>query len=453
MRGLLVFASAFAVVSPARAAAPPAWPAQIAREARSTRAAWDRLAYLCDHFGARLSGTRRLEDAIAWIAGAMRGDGLEVRLEKVRVPRWVRGAESAELTQPVAQPISMMGLGGSVGTPEDGITGEVFVVRSFDELDARKREAQDRIVLFNAPFTDYGDTVRYRWEGASRAARAGARACLVRSIALSSLRSPHTGSMGYDEKVVRIPAAAVSIEDAQMLQRMQDRGERIVLKLRMEAKTLEDTDSYNVVAEWRGRELPKEVVVLGGHIDSWDVGPGAHDDGAGVIASWEALRLISRIARRPRRTVRVVLWTNEENGGRGADAYRDAHRAELPLHVAAIESDSGAFHPRGFRFSGSKEALVQVRRLAVALAPLEADEIFEGAHGTDISRLTAEGVPGLDLDVDGGDYFRYHHSAADTPDKVRPEDLADCAAALATMSYALADDEKPLPRAQREKAK
>ena len=300
------------------------------RGATRDSAAYDRLARLVDGFGHRQSGSRSLEAAIDWILSEMKKDGLEnVRGEPVKVKNWVRGEESAVLVRPRRDTLSMLGLGGSVATPKGGITAPVLVVSSFEELERRRAEAKGKIVLFDMPFTNYGDTRRYRTEGPSAAARAGAVASLLRSVASFSIRSPHTGRTAYDSTAPRIPAAALSVEDAMMLRRMQARGEDVVLTLRMGARTLPPADSRNVVAELRGRELPDEVVVLGGHIDSWDVGQGAMDDGGGSVAAWEAVRLMRRLGLRPRRTVRVVLWTNEENGVDGGRAYRDRHAAEL----------------------------------------------------------------------------------------------------------------------------
>jgi carboxypeptidase Q len=335
----------------------------------------------------------------------------------------------------------MLGLGGSIATPRSGITAPVLVVESFEELRARADEAKGKIVLFDAPFTTYRETVRYRVEGASEAARVGAVASLIRSIAPFSIRSPHTGAMRYDSTAPRIPAAALSLEDAQMLHRLQDRGEKVVLALRMAARTLPDAPSRNVVAEVVGSQRPDEVVVLGGHIDSWDVGQGAMDDGGGSVAAWEAVRLIHQLGLRPRRTVRVVLWTNEENGGRGAKAYRDTHAAELSRHVLAIESDNGTFTPHGFRFSGSDAGLAIVERIGSLLGDIGATKVAKETESpeADIAPLVERGVPGLGLDVDRSRYFWYHHSEGDTLDKVDPVELARCVAALAVMAYVVAD--------------
>ena len=420
---------------------------RIIAEATSDSAAWQRLARMADTFGHRLSGSEALERAIDWVLAEMRRDGLQnVRGEPVMVPHWVRGSESAELVSPRPQQLSMMGLGGSVGTPRRGITAEVLVVTSFADLTARGAAARDKIVLFDVPFTNYGATVRYRRDGPSAAARAGAVACLIRSVAAYSISSPHTGALQYDSTVKAIPAAALSVENAMMLHRMSDRGERVVVRLTMAARMLPDAPSRNIVGEIVGSERPQEVVVMGGHIDSWDVGQGAMDDGGGVVAAWEALRVLQRLGLRPRRTVRVVGWTNEENGLRGGNAYRDAHAAELDDHVAAIETDGGVFRPLGFGFTGSDSALAIVRRVASLLRGIGADSISRGGGGADIGPIVRRGVPGLGLDVDGTRYFWFHHSDGDTVDKLDPREIAQCVATLAVIAFVVADLPERLPR-------
>ncbi len=413
-------------------------------------AAYKRLGELVDRFGHRFSGSESLERALDWILDEMRGDGLEnVRGEPVMVPRWVRGTESAALVEPRAMPLSMLGLGGSIATPPGGIEAEVLVVRSFEELESRAADARGRIVLFDVPFTNYGETVAYRREGAIAAARAGAVASLIRSVASGSMRSPHTGSMRYEEGVPQIPHAALSVEDAAMIGRMDDRGQRVVVRLEMRAQTLPDSESRNVIAELTGSEFPEQVVVMGGHIDSWDVGQGAMDDGGGSVAAWEALRLIMEAGLRPKRTIRVVLWTNEENGLRGGNAYRDAHLDALDDHVLAIESDAGVFAPRGFGFTGSDAAFDLVRRVGRLLEPIGASSITRGGGGADIGPIMERGVPGMGLQVDGTRYFWYHHSEADTLDKLDPIEMAHCVAAMAIMAYVVADLPEPLPREAR----
>ena len=410
--------------------------------------AWNRLAEMTEKFGNRLSGTPALERTIDWVIAKMKEDGLQnVRGERVMVPVWVRGAESAQLVLPREQNLPMLGLGGSIATPPGGITADVLVVNSFSDLTARAAQANGKIVLFDVPFTNYGETVQYRGRGASAAARVGAVAALVRSVTPYSQRTPHTGGMQYDSTVRRIPTAAITVEDAEMMHRMQTRGERIRVKLTMSAKTLPDAPSRNVMGEIVGSEKPDEVVVFGGHIDSWDVGRGAMDDGGGVVVAWEAVKLLKRLGLEPRRTIRVVGWTNEENGGRGGQAYRDAHRSEVDQHVLAIESDGGVFKPQGFGFTGSDAAFDIVKQIATLLDRIESGSIVKGGGGADIGPIMALGVPGLGLQVDGTRYFWYHHTDADTIDKLDPHEMALCVATMAVMAYVVADMAEPLPRA------
>jgi carboxypeptidase Q len=419
--------------------------ARLIAAARDQGRAWERLRDLTDLFGSRLSGTPQLEAALRWAESEMKADGLEnVRLEPVMVPRWVRGRESLELVEPDGGPLVLLGLGGSVGTPAEGLTAEVVVVKNYDELEARAGEVKGRIVLYNVPYTTYGETVRYRGSGASRAAKLGAVATLLRSVGLPGLRTPHTGAMDYKDDSPRIPAAAIPVEDADRLQRLVDRKRKVVVRLRMEAQQLPDAPSANLVAEWKGREKPEEVVVIGGHIDSWDVGTGAMDDGGGSMVAWEAARLMKSLGLRPRRTVRVVLFTNEENGLRGGQAYRDAHQSET--HVAAFESDSGVFKPRGFGFTGSDAARAVVKGIASLLEPIEAGSVGADGGGADIGPLVrARKVPSFSLDVDNARYFLLHHTPADTLDKLDPGDVARCAATVAVMAYVVADLPERLP--------
>lgn len=412
--------------------------------------AYDRLGRLVDGNGHRLSGSASLERAIDWVLAEMKHDGLaNARTQPVKVPHWVRGRESVTLVSPRMAPLPMLGLGGSIGTPAAGITAPVLVVSSFEELTAKGAEAKGRIVLFDAPFTDYGATGQYRRAGAIAAARSGAVALLIRSVGPYGIRTPHTGGMRYDSTVTRIPAAALAMEDAMMLHRMQDRGERVVVTLKMAARMLPDADSRNVMAEIVGSEHPEEVVVMGGHIDSWDVGQGAMDDGGGVVAAWEAVRLIQRLGLTPRRTIRVVGWTNEENGLQGGTAYRDSLGDRIADHVLAIESDGGVFRPRGFSFAGSDSAYAVIRQVAALLAPLQADSIERGGGEADIGPLMERGVPGMGLRTAGERYFWYHHTQGDTLDKLDPEELARSVAVMAVMAYVVADLPEPLPRAMK----
>jgi carboxypeptidase Q len=408
-------------------------------------AAWQRLAYIGDTFGNRLSGSPNLDATIRWAVEEMKKDGLEnVRAEPVMVPHWVRGHESLEILGEVPQPLVILGLGNSVGTPPTGIEADLAIVHNFEELDSARDRVKGRIVLFNVPFTTYGDTVRFRMTGPSRAAALGAVAVLVRAVGPGGLRTPHTGALQYSDGQPRIPAAAITTEDTARLQRMIDRGTHVRLKLVMGAHFLPDATSANVVGELRGRERPDEFVVIGGHLDSWDVGTGSTDDGGGCVVMWEALRLMKQLNLRPRRTVRVVLWTNEENGGRGGLGYRDRHLAELGSHVMMMESDSGVFRPRGFGFSGSDAARARVRDIATLLAGIDADAVGPAGGGADIGPAVQQGnVPALSLESEGN-YFLIHHTPADTIDKIDPLDMSRATAAVAVMTYVIAEMDERL---------
>jgi carboxypeptidase Q len=409
----------------------------------------DQLAYLCDRIGNRLSGSAALEKAVAWAAAQMKADGLtNVVTPRVKVPHWVRGNESAALLEPVNKPLTILGLGGSIATPKRGITAEVVPVSSFEDLDRKGRAAIDgKIVLFNVPFEGYNRTVVYRTTGPSRAARLGAVAVLVRSVTPMSLQSPHTGALEYADGFPKVPAAAVTIEDALLIQRLVDAGNPVTVHLEMEAHTLPDADSANVIGEIPGRERPDEVVVIGGHLDSWDVGAGAQDDGSGCITALEAAHIIHQLGLTPRRTLRVVFWTNEENGGAGGDAYRVWAGDTVKNHVAAIEMDGGAEKPTGFGLSASgdlQSMLGRVREIGVLLDRFDAGSIQPGGGGADIAPIMMDGVPGLALRTVGTHYFDWHHSRADTTDKVKLEDLRANIAAMAVMAYVLADMPAPL---------
>jgi len=414
---------------------------------------WRKLEELCDDIGHRLSGSTNLAKAVEWAVETMKRDGHEnVRAERVMVPRWVRGRESATMTVPREETLHILGLGGSVGTPAEGITAPGLSVRDEAELEVLGERARGKIVLFDNSMpqytvehgTHYGTTVRFRGRGAVLAAKQGAVACLVRSVTARSLRSPHTGAMRYSNDVAKIPAAAVSTEDAAMISRLQARGIPVVVNLKMEAQTLEDAPSANVVGELRGRERPEEIVVISGHLDSWDVGQGAHDDAGGCVQAMEAISVLRRLNLVPRRTIRVVLWTNEENGLAGAKQYIKDHADELPNHVAAIESDGGSFRPDGYSLEchdKQKEAaaLEQMRQIVKLLAPLGEMKAELGGSGADIGAMKPAGVVLMGHSVESAIYFDYHHSFADTLDKVDPTELSQNVAVMATVAYVLAD--------------
>jgi carboxypeptidase Q len=404
-------------------------------------AAWNRLAELVDTFGNRPVGSESLESAIDWILAQMKKDGLDnVHGEPVMVPHWVRGRESAMLLAPHGGPLHMLGLGRSVGTPAGGITADVLVVNDFADLHAHAAQAKGKIVLFDhhfdpnkPPFDAYGEAVIYRFAGADSAAAYGAVAALVRSVTPHSLSTPHTGAMGYGDTTANahhVPAAAITLEDADMLHRIQNRGQTIRVTLSMEAHMLADARSRNIVAEVRGSEHPDEIIVLGGHIDSWDVGQGAMDDGGGFVSAWEAVRLIKQLGLKPKRTIRVVGWVNEEMGSRGANAYRDAHRAELPKTKFAMESDNGAFTPKGVRLTGPDSLLPVLKQLIAPLARIGVTEAAMGDPEADVTPLVEAGVPALALDIDASRYFWYHHTDADMMSALDPKQMGMCVATM-----------------------
>ncbi len=410
--------------------------------------AWRRLAELTDTFGNRLSGSENLTRAIAWAQATMKADGLEhVRAEPVMVPQWIRGRESAEIVDAPRRSLAVLGLGGTVATPSGGLEAQVLRVSSYDDLHARASEVRGRIVLFDVAYTNYAETVAYRTGGASVAAQHGAVAVMVRAVGPLGLRTPHTGSVTYQPGRPKIPAVAVSGEDAARLARLAVGGRSVRVRLVTEGRYGPDAPSANVVGEIRGRERPEEIVLVGGHLDSWDVGAGASDDGVGCIVTWEALRLMTRLGLRPRRTVRVVLWTNEENGLNGATAYARAYHASAADHVLAIESDSGVFAPAAIGFSGSVAARTVMAQIGSLLAPLGLSDIGPGGGGADIAPIAQAGnVPMMAYLGDAARYFVIHHTEADTVERIPAEDVSKAAAAIAAVTYVVAELPQRLPR-------
>jgi carboxypeptidase Q len=419
--------------------------------AHADRGAYTKLSHLTDRIGNRLSGSASLDKAIAWAAQAMKDDGFEVHTEKVMVPRWVRGAEDAAITGPISRDLHIIGLGGSIGTPKGGITAPVVVVHDWADLDAKQDAIKGAIVLYDVPMpaysedkgAGYGDVVPYRGAGAVQASKRGAVAVLMRSVTAHSLRTPHTGAMNYDDAVPKIPAAAVTVEDSTLLARLASQG-TVTVHLHMEDTKLDDVESANVIGELRGKDAPDEVVVIGGHIDSWDVGQGAHDDGAGVVTMMQTLAVLKKLGLQPRRTIRVVLFTNEENGLRGGKGYAKDHEAEAGKTVFALESDSGGFAPRGFTIQskdpdGQRRASERVRTIITLLRTLGVGRVIEGHSGADVSPMIANNVVTGELVTDGRKYFDIHHTEADTLDKVDPQELADCVAAVAVVAFVVAD--------------
>jgi len=414
--------------------------------------AYGLLLELTTKVGARLSGSAQAAQAVDWAKGKMEEFGFEkVHLEPVMVPHWVRGPveEASVINSGTSGNVSLKvcALGGSIATPEEGVTAQVMEVKSFDELQAHKEEAKGRIIFFNRsmdqskvyPFEAYGGAVNQRGQGAIEAAKVGGVAALVRSMTTRLDDVPHTGSMSYVDSIPKVPAAAISTMGAERLSALIDREKHVAVRLKLTCQTLPDVESANVIAELAGSEKPQEVVVIGGHLDSWDKGQGAHDDGAGCVQVIEALRLFKELGLRPKRTVRAVLFMNEENGLRGGKAYAEKERPG-EQHILAIETDAGGFSPRGFGVQADSLTFEKIARRASFLKPIDADRIRKGGGGADISELGKKGVPLAGLTVDAQRYFDYHHSDNDTIDKVNNRELELGAAAIAVLSYVVAEE-------------
>lgn len=426
--------------------------------------AFRQLAHLSNNIGPRLSGSAQAQKAVEYVAAELRKLGLEVQLEKVMVPHWVRGEETGALTEysgmapGTTQKIVLTALGGSVATPNEGVTAEVVVVSNFEELQALGRDrVAGKIVLFNAKFDQqladngfagqaYGQSVIYRGIGASAAARLGAIAALNRSAGGADYRLPHTGALRYADDAPKIPAAAVAAEDADLLAHLTSEG-KVRMHLVLTPQTLPDAVSYNVIADLKGSEHPEQVVIVSGHLDSWDLGRGAIDDGAGVVMAMQTAQLLKQLHLRPKRTIRVIAWMNEENGLMGGRTYFNNHKTDVANHFAAIEADLGAGHPMGFYAAGKPEILTLLQPLAAILQSQGAGvtRLVEET-GSDIEPLGAAGVPTFAPIQDARTYFNYHHTAADTLDKVNPKELQENCAVVATLAYTLASMPQSLPR-------
>ena len=448
-----------------------AWtPEQLATMAKLRDAAMndpyalDELRHLTYNIGPRLSGSPQAGKAVDYVAGEMRGLGAEVTLEKAKVPHWVRGEEKGELVSwpgqaaGTAQKVVLTALGGSVATPQEGITAEVVVVDDWNQLHALPAgSVAGKILVFNHKFDKelaavgngmgaYGDGVVYRGAGPIAGGAVGAAAVLVRSVGGADYRIPHTGQTAYAPGVAKVPAAAITAEDADMLKVLTSEGP-VTMHLTLTPETQPDVDSYNVIADWKGTEHPEDVVIVSGHLDSWDLGTGAIDDGAGVVVSMQVIHLLKELGIHPKRTVRFIAWMSEEEGSQGAAAYMAEHKDDAAHHIGAIESDLGADHPSGIYYSGKQALGGWLRPLSGVLEPIGAETLDATPEtGEDIAGLTARGVPSFAPIQDSRFYFNYHHTAADTFDKVDPKHLGENAAVMTVLAYALADSAEQAPR-------
>jgi carboxypeptidase Q len=442
----------------------PAALARIRTTATNSDWAWRQLARLTDEIGPRLSGSPGHAAAITQVAAALRALGARVTLQPAKVPHWVRGEERAELTRypgrpdGISQHLRLTTLGGSSATPPGGLEAPVLVVRNFDDLKAHGAEVRGKIVLFDSRFDQrladngyagaaYGQAGEYRFRGPSEAAALGAAAALVRSIGGADYRLPHTGLTRWKDHQSPIPAAALTAEDADLVGRLAEAG-AVSMKLLLTPQTLPDADSDNVIADWPGTERPDEYVIVSGHLDSWDLATGATDDGVGVMGAAGVIEVLAQLKLHARRTIRFIAWTNEENGSRGAKAYFDSVSAALNTQCAAIESDDGAGRSLGIQAAVTRDSLSSLHAVGQALEPLGATiiERRDGEVGADIEPLQAAGVPGFAPLVDSRHYFDYHHTAADTLDKVDPANMRSQTATMAVLAYYLADLPECLPR-------
>lgn len=488
LSGFILVTALLNVVLPARAAQnqqkpqPPSWaaapqtspaqqdnfPPQLLEEIAAIKSAaladdyaYRQLAHLTENIGPRPSGSPQAKAAVEYVAAELRQLGLDVHLEEVKVPHWVRGAESAELVEyagqapGTTQKIVLTALGGSTSTPAEGLTADVVVVNNFDELRALSHDqVAGKIVLFNEifdkqkaagglAFPAYGEAVRYRGAGAKAAADLEAAAALVRSVGSADFRLPHTGW----SFPAGIPAGAVTAEDAELIAHLSAQG-KVRMHLTLTPQKLPDGVSHNVIADLKGSEHPEQIVVVSGHLDSWDLGTGAIDDGAGVVIAMECTEVLQKLHLHPKRTLRVIAWMDEESGGAGSQTYTKDYSTEFARHVAAIESDAGAAHPLGFDVKISPKAMDLLRPVTNVLQSFGATVLQPSTYppGADIAAMSEAGVPAFGIMEDGRTYFHYHHTAADTLDKVVPSELRENAAAMAVMAYALASMKEPLPR-------
>jgi carboxypeptidase Q len=424
--------------------------------AQSSTYGYEQVRFLSNNIGPRMSGSPQAAAAVAYVAQQLRELGLDVSLEPVKVRHWVRGREEAELVrypgqvEGTTQRILITTLGNTVATPERGITASVLVVDTFEQFDEMPPDqVKGKVVLFNYCFDDFGAragrweqayaaAVPYRSNGPARAAKKGAVAALVRSVGSSGFRLAHTGLTKYEEGTPQIPAGAVPAEDADLISELTREGP-VEIQLVLTPRELPSEQSYNVVADLKGDEMPEQIVVVSGHLDSWDLGTGALDDATGIGIAMDVVRIIKKICPHPKRTIRFVAWMNEENGGAGGRAYAQDHASELDKHVAAIEIDYGDGRPLGLNVAGPDERIAKLSEvLRIVVDPIGRILSVSDSPGADLRALNDKGVPAIAPLQDARHYFAYHHTAADTFDKVRLGEMRRVIDAIAPLVYALA---------------
>src|SRR6185436_2386004 len=426
---------------------------RIADEVLIRGRAYENLRELTKKVGARLTASPGFYKAEAWGQKALQDAGADkVYLQECMVPHWVRGGKDETKyfvgSDAKGKTLDVLALGNSLGTGANGLTAPVILINSFEELEQRKDEVRGKIIFYNYKFNprfihtfqSYSDAVRFRGQGASRAARYGAVAVLVRSMTHATDNNPHTGAMNYNDSFPKIPALAVGIQDAdklaEVIQNNKSNNAAVKLFLKSNAKMFSDTVGHNVIGELTGSEFPNEIITIGGHLDSWDPAEGAHDDGAGCVHSIEVLRVLIAIGYKPKRTIRIVLFANEENGLRGGNKYADEAKAKGEKHYFALESDAGGFTPRGFGFSMKTEQLTKVQQWADLFKPYGVFELTAGGGGADIGPLGRTfGTPLAGLSPDSQRYFDIHHARSDVFEAVNKRELELGAINMAALVY------------------
>ncbi len=401
---------------------------------------WERLAYMCDTFGPRLTGSENLDNALVWLEELMNELNLDnIEKQKLMAPHWVRGEEKLTLMEPHKRELIMLALGGSIGTGEDGITAEVIVVKNYDELREKRDEVKDKIVLFDLDWEGYGRNIKYRLYAADSASKYGAAASMIRSVSNHGYQLPHTGVMFYSGDYKKIPHIAITLEESMMMKRLYDRGQKIVVNLYSEAETLPDIETYNLWGEFKGSKHPDKYIAFGGHIDSWDVGTGAMDDASGVIAAVESINLLKKLNLVPKHTLRAAAWANEENGVRGGKKYAEKH--DSSSHILMLEFDSGVYKPKSIGFTGPDSIFVKLKELESLYQRINPEfEFRKGGGGVDIRAMMEKGVPGMGMWGDSQNkYFIDHHSPTDMPDKVDPRIFNECIGVMALTIYIYSD--------------